>query len=435
MPPIGNIELPGKGRLMEKNTSICIRDVSKRYKIYPSRQARLKDWFLPFEGKRYEEKWVLRDISLDVLPGEAVGLVGMNGAGKSTLLKIVTGTTQPTTGTIEFHGSVAALLELGLGFHPDFTGRENVYMSGQLLGHSNEEISACMEDIEAFAEIGEAIDAPVRTYSSGMQVRLAFSVATMKRPDILIVDEALSVGDAYFQHKSFSRIRKFKQEGTTLLIVSHDRNAIQSICNRAILLDKGQVVRDGQPEYVMNYYNAMLGERKQEAIQEEDLPQAGRAVTSGTGEATVEDIVMVDRNTGEELQIVNVGTEVELRITVKIHSNIPELVIGMDIKDVYGQDVYGLSTYYEKKILHDLKAGDTILYTYRFPMNIGIGKYSITTALHVGSAHIGHNYEWKDLAYIFEVANPQKNYFVGTAWLPTSMEITRNGRTVGKGEF
>ena len=167
--------------------------------MYRNRNDRLRDWLLPFHGHRYTEKWVLRDINIEIRSGEAVGLVGMNGAGKSTLLKIITGTTAATTGKVELHGSVSALLELGLGFHPDFTGRQNVYMSGQLLGYTIEEIRAYMEKIEDFAEIGKAIDDPVRTYSSGMQVRLAFSVATMKRPDVLIVDEALSVGDAYFQ--------------------------------------------------------------------------------------------------------------------------------------------------------------------------------------------------------------------------------------------
>ena len=193
------------------NSSISVKNISKCYKIYPSRNARLKEWLIPFKKKCHEEKWVLRDISFEVGQGEAIGIIGMNGAGKSTLLKIITGTVMPTTGSVKFNGTVSALLELGLGFHPDFTGRQNVYMSGQLLGYTTEEIEQCMQEIEEFAEIGKAIDAPVRTYSSGMQVRLAFSVATMKRPDILIVDEALSVGDAYFQHKSFGRIKEFQK--------------------------------------------------------------------------------------------------------------------------------------------------------------------------------------------------------------------------------
>nr|EJJ8492468.1 ABC transporter ATP-binding protein [Escherichia coli] len=169
----------------------------------------------------------------------------MNGAGKSTLLKIITGTTAPTHGNISVKGRVAALLELGMGFHPDFTGKENVFMSGQLMGLTSAEIDELMPDIEAFAEIGDYINQPVRTYSSGMQVRLAFAIATAVRPQLLIIDEALSVGDAYFQAKCFNRIRNFKKRGTTLLIVSHDQAAIANICTRAILLDKGRVVADG----------------------------------------------------------------------------------------------------------------------------------------------------------------------------------------------
>ncbi len=186
-------------------------------------------------------------VHLEIEPGEAVGIVGSNGAGKSTLLKMIAGTTQPTSGETCEVGGVSALLELGMGFHPDFTGRQNVFMAGQLLGMQVEEIQALMPDIEAFAEIGEAIEQPVRTYSSGMQMRLAFSVATARRPDILIVDEALSVGDAYFQHKSFERIRSFRRAGTTLLIVSHDRSAIQSICDSAILLEQGRMAMRGRP--------------------------------------------------------------------------------------------------------------------------------------------------------------------------------------------
>src|SRR6185295_7263858 len=192
----------------------------------------------------------------EIQPGEAVGIVGVNGAGKSTLLKMITGTTQPTCGDIQLQGRVAALLELGMGFHPDFTGRQNTFMAGQLLGMQVEEIEALMPEIESFAEIGEAIDHPVRTYSSGMQMRLAFSVATARRPDVLIVDEALSVGDAYFQHKSFSRIREFRKAGTTLLIVSHDKTSIQSVCDRAILLDAGRLAKEGPPEEIMDFYNA-----------------------------------------------------------------------------------------------------------------------------------------------------------------------------------
>ena len=202
-------------------SEVQVVNVGKAYKTYPSQWARLAEWVIPNSKPRHTLKWVLRDINFSLQPGEALGIVGMNGAGKSTLLKILTGTTKATTGNLSTTGRVAALLELGMGFHPDFSGRQNVYMAGQLLGLSMEELNSLMPAIEAFAEIGEYMDQPLRTYSSGMQMRLAFSVATARRPDVLIVDEALSVGDSYFQHKSFDRIRQFRMEGTTLLIVSH----------------------------------------------------------------------------------------------------------------------------------------------------------------------------------------------------------------------
>jgi lipopolysaccharide transport system ATP-binding protein len=227
---------------------IKVHNVGKAYKQYASKTGRLREWLSPFNTVKHKLKWILQDISFNVEPGEALGIIGINGAGKSTLLKLITGTAKPTCGDIELSGRVAALLELGMGFHPDFTGRQNVYMSGQLLGIPVETLTKLMPEIEAFAEIGDYIDQPVRVYSSGMQVRLAFSVATAIRPDILIVDEALSVGDAYFQHKSFERIREFRKLGTTLLLVSHDKQAIQGICDRAILLNKGRIEMEGETE-------------------------------------------------------------------------------------------------------------------------------------------------------------------------------------------
>ena len=240
--------------------SIIVNNLGKAYKQYPSKWSRLIEWVSPGSHKSHSLIWILEDISFSVKSGEAVGIIGVNGAGKSTLLKMICGTTRPTNGSVEVRGRIAALLELGMGFHPEFTGRQNVLMASQLLGIEKKEIQALMPEIEAFAEIGDYIDQPIRVYSSGMQVRLAFSVATAIRPDLLIIDEALSVGDAYFQHKSFERIRKYRKEGTTLLIVSHDKQAIQSICDKAVLLNNGKIELEGKPEAVMDYYNALLAD-------------------------------------------------------------------------------------------------------------------------------------------------------------------------------
>jgi lipopolysaccharide transport system ATP-binding protein len=282
-----------------KMGAITISNIGKAYKLYDKRWLRLKEWLSPFKNSYHQLKWVLNDISFTVKPGEAVGIIGINGAGKSTLLKIITGTTKPSIGSIQITGRVAALLELGMGFHPDFTGRQNAYMAGQLLGMGIDEITQLMSDIEAFAEIGDYIDQPVRVYSSGMQMRLAFSVATARRPDVLIIDEALSVGDAYFQHKSFNRIREYRQQGTTLLIVSHDKASIQSICDRAILLENGRVAMEGNPEAVMDFYNAMLANRANQKITQNTTENGKLQTISGTGESQIIDVKLLETSGNE----------------------------------------------------------------------------------------------------------------------------------------
>src|SRR5436190_20641545 len=241
---------------------LTISNLGKAYRRYRHKRDRLVEMVVPRGRPRHELVWVLRNVHFEVGPGECVGIVGQNGAGKSTLLKLVTGTTRPTEGSIVARGRIAAILELGMGFHPEFTGRQNVFIAGQLLGLETAEIAAAMPDIERFAEIGSYFDQPVRVYSSDMQVRLAFSVATAVRPDLLIVDEALSVGDAYFQHKSMARIKAFREQGTTLLFVSHDPGAVKTLCDRAILLDRGVVVRDGRPDDILDYYNAIIAKRE-----------------------------------------------------------------------------------------------------------------------------------------------------------------------------
>src|SRR4051812_7013515 len=298
------------------NGQIQVRDLGKAYKRYPTHRARLLEWLLPKGAPRHDTVWVLRGIDFEVQPGEAVGIIGINGAGKSTLLKLITGTAAPSTGSVTIGGRVAAMLELGMGFHPDFSGRQNALMAGQLLGVCAAEMAALMPEIEAFAEIGTYIDQPVRVYSSGMQMRLAFAVATARRPDVLIVDEALSVGDAYFQHKSFERIRSFREQGTTLLIVSHDKGAIQSVCDRAILLADGRLAREGKPEEIMDYYNALIAEKENtkgenDSVRQERLAGGKLQTISGTGEARVADIALFDES-GARAEVVDVGSRCTL---------------------------------------------------------------------------------------------------------------------------
>ncbi len=404
--------------------TISVANLGKAYKQYPNRWVRLAEWLLPGRRVFHSLKWVLQDISFTVKPGEAVGIIGINGAGKSTLLKMITGTTQPTTGSVRIDGRVAALLELGMGFHPDFTGRQNVFMAGQLLGYSMDEIAHLMPAIEAFAEIDDYLDQPVRVYSSGMQMRLAFSVATARRPDVLIVDEALSVGDTYFQHKSFQRIREYRKLGTTLLIVSHDKAAIQAVCDYAILLNAGRIATQGEPEAVMDYYNAMLAERENQTVRQ-TITESGKVQTvSGNYAATVTKIVLTN-NQGQPVEVVNVGENVILKIVAQISAGIPELVLGYMIKDRLGQAVYGTNTYHLDRKIESPKSGTSIEYDFHFAANLGEGTYSITTALHTADTHINQNFEWRDLALVFNVVNLDKKHFVGVAWLPPSLECTQ----------
>jgi lipopolysaccharide transport system ATP-binding protein len=403
---------------------IQVSNLGKAYKRYPNQRARLLEWLFPFAGPRHETIRVLDDISFRVDPGQALGIIGINGAGKSTLLKLITGTAAPSAGHVSMTGRVAAMLELGMGFHPDFSGRQNVFMAGQLIGLSIDELNTLMPEIEAFAEIGEYIDQPVRVYSSGMQMRLAFSVATAKRPDVLIVDEALSVGDAYFQHKSFERIRAFRELGTTLLIVSHDKSAIQSVCDRAILLDGGRIKKEGAPEEIMDYYNAMLAERDNQTVRQQTHESGKVQTISGSGEATVRDIALLNQN-GDRAELHDVGTMVTLCVTVAIHGAIPNLTLGYRIKDRLGQNIFGTNTHHKQQRLAPAGAGEEITFRFAFPLNLGPGSYSIATSLHSADTHLVDNYEWRDLALVFNVMNMSHGYFEGSTWLDPVVAIER----------
>ena len=397
--------------------TITVSHLGKAYKQYPSRWARLAEWISPSHHPRHHLHWVLRDIDFTVKPGEAVGIIGINGTGKSTLLKMITGTTQPTTGSVHITGRVAAMLELGMGFHPDFTGRQNTFMAGQLLGYCVQEIAELMPEIEAFAEIGDYIDQPVRVYSSGMQMRLAFSVATARRPDVLIVDEALSVGDAYFQHKSFDRIREFRQQSTTLLIVSHDKGAIQSICDRAILLNAGKLAMQGEPELVMDYYNAMLADHQKQTVKHIIRQDGKIQTTSGTGEVSLVDASILDED-GNPIEIVAVGQNVTLSVKASCSSPVYELVVGYMIKDRMGQSIFGTNTYHHGCQMLDLRGNEALELNFDFQANLGPGTYSVAIAFHASAVHVRKNYEWRDNALIFSVVNLHKNEFVGVAWIP-----------------
>jgi lipopolysaccharide transport system ATP-binding protein len=381
------------------------------------------DWINPAKRSRHPQKIVLQDISFSVKRGESVGIIGVNGAGKSTLLKLITGTAQPTTGSIKIFGTVSALLELGMGFHPDFTGRQNAIIAGQLLGMSTSQVEGLMPSIEAFAEIGDYIDRPTRIYSSGMQMRLAFSVATAIRPDILIVDEALSVGDSYFQHKSYERIKEYGRQGTSLLIVSHDRWAIQNICDRAILLSEGHIVSEGAPDVVTDYYNALIASGGKLTVKQIEHESGAIQTISGDGEAKILDAILTNED-GLPLEIVKTGQRIFLKVSVDIIDDIPELVMGYMIKDRLAQPIFGTNTFHADKKLHDLKKGQKFEFECSFIAALGEGNYSIAVALHTTDAHLIKNYEWRDLALVFTVINDTNLRFIGSNWMPPEIAVT-----------
>lgn len=396
-----------------------VNKVGKAYKRYSRKSGRMAEWL--GLGVQHELKWVLRDISFEVSPGEAVGIIGINGAGKSTLLKIITGTTRATTGQVEAGGRIAALLELGMGFNPEFTGRQNVFMSGQLYGMNSESIGRLMPEIEAFAEIGDYIDHPMRTYSSGMQMRLAFSVATAVRPEILIIDEALSVGDTYFQHKSFDRIRQFRDAGTTLLFVSHSAGAIKTLCSRAILLDGGVILRDDAPDAVMDYYNAVIAKQQADNEIQQTEQLTGQTITrSGSGAATVESIELLVN--GVPARALSSGAAATIQVAGKTTALIAELTVGILIRDRLGNDVFGTNTYHHETSRKDVAQGDSFVANFNFAaLNLGRGSFSVTVALHSRDAHIAANYDWWDRALVFQVFPGTAPQSIGVCDLPLTI--------------
>jgi lipopolysaccharide transport system ATP-binding protein len=401
---------------------LAVHGLGKAFRDYGSEWRRFASW-LGVRVRARTETWVLRGISFKVARGESIGIVGQNGAGKSTLLKLITGTLKGTEGTVTVNGRIAAILELGMGFSPDLSGRENVYHSAGLMGFSREDVTGVMVSIEEFAEIGEYFDEPVRTYSSGMQMRVAFGVATAFRPDILIVDEALAVGDAYFQHKCFKRIREFRDHGTSLLIVSHDSSAVQALCDRALLLENGVLIRDGDPAEVMDLYNALIAERENSMVTISNHASGRAQTVSGSGEAMVEDITLLNA-AGERVEFVDVGQPVTLRVRVIVREDIPRLVLGYMIKDRLGQPMYGTNTHHTQQALDNVNAGQRIEFNISFPVNFGQGSYSVSTALVSTDTHLVNNYEWKDLALVFNVSNLSRPVFVGSAWVPPQIEVS-----------
>lgn len=403
---------------------ISLEHLSKKYPIYDSPGRKLLEFLAFRKIKLHREFWALRDISLEVSRGDAVGIIGVNGSGKSTLLQVVAGILLQNAGVCRVDGRVAALLELGAGFNPEFTGRENVYMSGAISGFTRQEMADRFDDILEFAEIGDFIDQPVKTYSSGMFVRLAFAVAIHADPDILIVDEALSVGDMIFQHRCINRIRKLQKAGKTILFVTHDLSALTQFCNRAVLLDGGRKVCEGEPEEVANRYRALVFERERReagsgsgkvALEEEKgLPLVSSIPyvhdRFGEGRAELLGIILHD-DSGQVISDVRAGQQVNILISARFLEETEFPIVGVTIRDRMGTEIAATNTTYEGAELPAQREGTVITVRLRMKVpNIRPGSYSISPSVARGNVWEHEIEDWIDNAYIINLVETELVY-------------------------
>lgn len=403
---------------------VQVRNLSKAYRIYQRPQDRLKQSI--FRRRRYyTEFWALRNISVDVFQGETVGVIGQNGSGKSTLLQIVAGTLQPTEGGVDVRGRTAALLELGAGFNQEYTGLENVLLAGAILGFSRSEMEARFDDIAAFADIGEFIDQPVKTYSTGMFVRLAFATAVSVEPDVLLVDEVLAVGDAAFQARCMRRIRDMRDHGVSILFVSHDLEAVKRLCDRVYVLRQGEIVMEGAPDLMANWYLAHLSgglitiDRDASAplptatldaaevaplvrAPPEQLRSEGfQYFRHGDRRGEVFSIQLLDSR-GRVTDALLMGQLCTLRIFVRFHCDLPSAVVGYYVRDRLGTDILGTNTYQERVQFPSVTAGLELAVDFSFRMLLRPGFYSVTAGL-AYSQHEQRYMDWIDNALVFQV--------------------------------
>lgn len=393
---------------------IRVTGISKRFKLYASPADRLKELLL---RKQFHVNYgALDHVSFEVKDGETLGVIGRNGAGKSTLLKILTGVTLPDSGTIDINGKITGLLELGTGFNPEQTGLQNIYDNGLLLSMTAREIAEKREAIIDFSELGDFINEPIKTYSSGMVMRLAFSIAIHAEPKCFVVDEALSVGDAHFQQKCTKRIKEFRAQGGSIIFVSHDMNSIKALCNKVLLLDKGRVLSLGDPESVVNDYNFLLAKTGDDA----PIKRQPNSNDYGTMEARIEEV----RVTGENSRsaVVSSGEDVLIEVVLRAAADIANVTIGILIRDKFGQDIFGTNSYLLGQSLA-LRKGHRYIGGFKLPMDLGAGKYTITAALHTEEDHVERCFHWHDRAASLEVAGHHGARFTGICALHPSFSF------------
>lgn len=377
---------------------VLVQNVSKLYRLYRRPSDRLRE-LLPASAPVHQDFWALRDISFSVEKGETLGLVGPNGCGKSTLLQIVSGILQPTSGRVVTRGRIAALLELGAGFNPEFSGRENVFLNGEIMGLSRAEIEKAMPAIERFAEIGEFMERPVKEYSSGMYVRLAFSTAIHVDPEILIVDEALAVGDAVFANRCVRKFQELRERKITVLFVSHDLGLVKQLSDRAILLLNGRMEAEGAPKDVINRYIGLVLERQEAARPKQDRLSSSFRHGDGTSEILAVELINAR---GESVGSFPSGEEVTVRVRCRFHRAQKDPMVGILIRTRIGMDVYGTNTRIEQKELGAMEAGDELEVDFRIACWLTPQQYTLTVAT---QSPDGSSHDWLDDAVAFEVVD------------------------------
>ncbi len=398
---------------------LAARNVSKLYQIYNRPADRLKEVLWLGSRTLHEDFWALRDVNLSIEKGETVGIIGPNGCGKSTLLQILCGILEPTAGRVVRKGRVAALLELGAGFNPEFSGRENVFINGELMGLSRMAIERSLPSIERFAEIGDFIDHPVKTYSSGMYVRLAFATAIHTEPDILVVDEALAVGDAVFANRCVRKFQQLQEAGVTVVFVSHDLGLVKQVCSRAVFLLKGEIQEDGDPSAVVNRYVGMVLERERQfqgngwPATSESLPASNRHGDRLSEVTTVE----LHGPDGQPTRTLVAGDPARVRVVARFHEEQPDPMVGMLIRTRTGMDVFGTNTRLENVKVPSCRMDDTLEVEFSFNCWLTPQEYTLTVATQHPD---GHSHDWLDDVITFRVLDPRQ--LAGVANLHPTVE-------------
>jgi ABC-type polysaccharide/polyol phosphate transport system ATPase subunit len=411
-------------------TVIKVEHLSKKYRIYSRPWDKLRELAGFRSAKLHREFWALDDISFELESGQTLGIIGQNGSGKSTLAQILAGIMAQTRGDCFVSGKVSALLELGSGFNPEFTGRENVFMNGAILGLDTREMEERFDQVAAFAEIGSFMDQPVKTYSSGMFMRLAFAVAVNVDPDILLVDEALAVGDLIFQHRCIHRMNQLRETGKTIVFVTHDLDAITKFCDRAVLLDSGRLLEDGKPDSVVQKYRALIFERERtyggfdgsggpgiaQPVSRKKMPVA-RTIPNvdhrfGNGEAELLGIELLDESGRSTTQVTG-GKPATIRISIQCKKDIDQPIVGYTLRDRLGVEMSGCNTSYVGQPLPPAKEGQIITSDFCIKLpNLAPGSYSISPAVAKGSVQRHDMCDWIDNALVFTLGSQSLIYGV-----------------------